>query len=37
MFQFPSFATYGYVFTIRYRCITTGGFPHSEISGSKAV
>jgi hypothetical protein len=37
MFQFPSFATYGYVFTIRYWSITSSGFPHSEISGSKPV
>ncbi len=32
MFQFPGFASYSYVFTIRYL-----GFPHSEICGSKVV
>src|SRR5713101_7480278 len=35
MFQFPSLPRAPYVF--RYACqrITTGGFPHSEIPGSK--
>ena len=33
MFQFAGFASHGYVFTVRYR--RSGGFPHSEISGSK--
>ena len=33
MFQFTGFAPRGYVFTARYR--RSGGFPHSEISGSK--
>ncbi len=37
MFQFPSFASYTYVFSIRCPGITPGGFPHSEISGSKHV
>jgi hypothetical protein len=32
MFQFPSFASLA-----GYLCVTTGGFPHSEISGSKPV
>src|SRR5690625_383306 len=35
MFQFPRCPSYGYVFTVRCRCITTGGLPHSEIPGSK--
>ena len=33
MFQFAGFASHGYVFTMRYR--SRGGFPHSEIIGSK--
>ena len=33
MFQFPEFALDSYVFTAEYR--RTGGFPHSEILGSK--
>jgi hypothetical protein len=33
MFQFPGFASYSYVFKIRYR--KNGGFPHSDIRGSK--
>jgi hypothetical protein len=33
MFQFAGFASLGYVFTKRYRY--SGGFPHSEIPGSK--
>ena len=35
MFQFTRFATYPYVFRIRY--LLRGGFPHSEISGSKLI
>ena len=35
MFQFPRCPSYGYVFTVRCRCITTGGLPHSDIPGSK--
>ena len=35
MFQFPGFASHTYVFSVRYR--RSGGFPHSEISGSKLV
>ncbi len=35
MFQFPGFASYGYVFTIRYP--QAGGFPHSDMFGSKFV
>ena len=33
MFQFPGFAPHTYVFSVRYR--TCGGFPHSDIDGSK--
>ena len=33
MFQFTGFASHGYVLTMRYR--RSGGFPHSEIPGSK--
>ena len=33
MFQFAGFASFGYVFTKRYRY--SRGFPHSEIPGSK--
>ena len=35
MFQFPGFASYTYVFSARYH--TCGGFPHSDIRGSKVV
>ena len=35
MFQFPEFASASYVFRYRYR--RSGGFPHSEIPGSKLV
>ena len=35
IFQFPGFASYSYVFTIRYR--RSGGSPHSDISGSMLV
>ena len=35
MFQFPRFAPYTYVFSARYH--TCGGFPHSDIRGSKVV
>ena len=35
IFQFPGFASYSYVFTARYRL--SGGFPHSDISGSMLV
>ena len=35
MFQFPGFASLSYVFRQRYR--RSGGFPHSEIHGSKLV
>ena len=35
MFQFPGFASHGYVFTIRYP--QAGGFPHSDMFGSKLV
>ena len=34
MFQFTRFASHTYVFSMRYLC---GGFPHSEISGSKLI
>ena len=37
MFQFPTFASAGYVFTDGCPDITPGGFPHSEIPGSKPV
>ena len=33
MFQFPAFASKHYVFMLRYRFC--GGFPHSDIHGSK--
>ena len=33
MFQFAGFASYDYVFIVRYR--RSGGLPHSEILGSK--
>ena len=35
MFQFPGFASHTYVFSVRYR--RNGGFPHSEILGSKSA
>ena len=35
MFQFPGFASYTYGFSARYRL--NGGFPHSDIAGSKLV
>ena len=35
MFQFTRFASHSYVFTMRYPLL--GGFPHSEISGSKLI
>ena len=35
MFQFPGFASSTYVFSTRY--LLRGGFPHSEILGSKPV
>jgi hypothetical protein len=35
MFQFTRFASHSYVFTMRY--LLLGGFPHSEISGSKLI
>ena len=35
MFQFPRFAPYSYEFTVQYR--RNGGFPHSEIPGSKSI
>ena len=35
MFQFTRFASHSYVFRMRY--LLLGGFPHSEISGSKLI
>ena len=35
MFQFTRFASHDYVFIMRY--LLRGGFPHSEISGSKLI
>jgi len=35
MFQFPEFALCSYVFTTQYHL--RGGFPHSEIRGSKLI
>src|SRR5436309_15751313 len=35
MFQFPSLPHAPYVFRCAYQRITTGGFPHSDIPGSK--
>ena len=35
MFQFTGFNLHSYEFTDKYLCITIGGLPHSEISGSK--
>ena len=37
MFQFPPFPPHTYVFSMRYPGIPPGGFPHSDISGSKLV
>ncbi len=37
MFHFPPFASHSYVFTMGCHEINRGGFPHSEISGSKFV
>src|SRR4030095_10890358 len=35
MFQFTGFASHTYEFSVRY--LLRGGFPHSEIAGSKVV
>ena len=35
MFQFTGLHLHNYVFIMQYLRITIGGFPHSEISGSK--
>ena len=35
MFQFTGLHLHSYEFTMQYLCITIGGLPHSEISGSK--
>ena len=35
MFQFPGFASYAYVFSIRYSLLS--GLPHSDIHGSKSA
>src|SRR5690606_13975847 len=35
MFPFPRLPSYGYGFTAGYRPSRTGGFPHSDIPGSK--
>src|SRR3954466_4574625 len=37
MFQFPRLPLHAYVFSVQYRRITSGGFPHSEIRGSQSV
>ena len=37
MFQFTSFASYTYVFSVRYPDMKQDGLSHSEISGSKPV
>ena len=37
MFQFPAFPCAPYVFRCAYRSITRGGFPHSDIPGSRPV
>ena len=37
MFQFPAFASQDLWIQSRDTCLTTGGLPHSEISGSKVV
>ena len=34
MFQFPGLPPHAYVFSMRYRRIASGGFPHSDTSGS---
>ena len=34
MFQFPGFASITYVFSYGYQNVTSGGFPHSDITGS---
>ena len=37
MFQFPAFASKDLCIQSKDTCLTTGGLPHSEISGSKVV
>jgi hypothetical protein len=37
MFQFPGLPPHAYEFSMRYRRITSGGFPHSGIRGSRAI
>ena len=37
MFQFTTFASYTYVFSVGRPDITLAGFPHSEIFGSKLI
>ena len=37
MFQFPAFPCAAYVFSCAYRGIARGGFPHSDIPGSRPV
>gem|GEM_PF-2365020 len=37
MFQFPSFSSHTYEFSMRFQSITSGGLSHSEIPGSKVV
>ena len=37
MFQFTGFTFISYVFRYKFQCITTGGFPHSEICGSRRI
>ena len=37
MFQFPAFASQDLCIQSRDTCLTAGGLPHSEISGSKVV
>ena len=37
MFQFPGFPSIHYVFMYGYLDATLGGFPHSEICGSKVI
>ena len=36
-FSWPGCSLYSYVFTIGWQSVTTAGFPHSEISGSKRI
>ena len=36
-FSSAGFPPYDYVFIIRWLCMTTAGFPHSEICGSKDI